>query len=460
VSSPDVGGALELAIFAGEELLVVPLPAGGSVSLGRDEGNDVRIAHPSVSRRHAVLHLGPPLRIEDLGGKNGTFVRDPRERAEGLGTLSTLQVCGEVVDVRVGESITLGSAALVIRRVRTSAPRAIGPVAPHDPAMRALLEQAELAAQSRISVLVLGETGVGKEVLAQTIHRRSPRARGPMLAINCAALSESLLESELFGHEKGAFTGALATRPGLFEAAEGGTVFLDEVGELPMSVQVKLLRVIEERKVLRVGARTARGVDVRFVSATHRDLETEITRGAFRQDLFFRLNGIALTIPPLRRRVGEIASLAAAFAEEASRQIDRPRAPSLSSEALGILERYSWPGNIRELRNAVERAAVLCQGDEILPEHLPSKITGGAPPPLTAPPAAPPPPSPRLTEKGDSVERLTLQLGEVEKRRVIRALDQCQGNQTRAAAQLGISRWTLIERIKQYGLPRPRKKKP
>jgi transcriptional regulator with PAS, ATPase and Fis domain len=254
--------------------------------------------------------------------------------------------------------------------------------------MRALYEQAYLAAPGRISVLLLGETGTGKEVLAQAIHRRSSaaRARGPFLGLNCAALSVSLLESELFGHEKGAFTGAVQARPGLFEAADGGTVFLDEVGELPQTIQVKLLRVLEEQKVLRVGGRVPRSIDVRVLSATHRDLEADVARGAFRQDLYFRLSGVTLTIPPLRQRVADIAPLAELFAAKACRAFERSRIPELSREALALLERYPWPGNIRELRNVMERAVMLCAGDRLLPEHLPPKMAACAAP--AAPSAA------------------------------------------------------------------------
>jgi two-component system, NtrC family, response regulator AtoC len=198
----------------------------------------------------------------------------------------------------------------------------------------------------------------------------------------------------------------------------------------------------------------ARPVDVRFLSATNRDLEAEIARGAFRQDLFYRLNGIALTIPPLRERVIEIAKLATTFAAEVSRQMEKPAPPSLSPEARALLERYPWPGNIRELRNAVERAVVLCQGDRLLPEHFPARMA--APTGAPAPPTVTPPPEDPLT--GDSVERLTLALDEVERRRVVRALEQCQGNQTKATALLGISRTTLVAKIEAYGLPRPRKR--
>jgi transcriptional regulator with PAS, ATPase and Fis domain len=234
--------------------------------------------------------------------------------------------------------------------------------------MVALYEQAERAARSSISVLVLGETGVGKDVLANAIHRASPRSRGPFLGLNCSAISESMLEAELFGHEKGAFTGAVQARPGLFESASGGTVFLDEIGELPLATQVKLLRVLEDRRVMRVGGRKAIDVDVRFVAATNRDLESACARGAFRSDLYYRLAGLTLTIPPLRERREEIAPLARLFAERSARQLDRAT-PTIPPVAVTQLESYPWPGNVRELRNAMERAVVLAF-DVILPEHL------------------------------------------------------------------------------------------
>ena len=237
--------------------------------------------------------------------------------------------------------------------------------------MQRIQEVAARAAEGNINVLLLGETGVGKEVLAQRIHRLSPRSDKPILCVNCAGLTETLLESELFGYEKGAFTGATQAKPGLLETAQGGTVFLDEVGELPLVIQAKLLRVIDSRQVMRLGGLKARPIDVRFISATNRDIEAEVQRGTFRRDLFFRLNGISLTIPPLRQRLSEIPALCEKFLSNACLDFGRNPQPVISQRAMALLRGYSWPGNIRELRNVIERAVVLCTGFEIGPEHLP-----------------------------------------------------------------------------------------
>jgi len=309
------------------------------------------------------------------------------------------------------------------------------PVVCVEDSMRRVQALAERAAGGDISVLILGETGVGKEVLARAIHAASARASRPMVSVNCAALSPSLLESELYGHERGAFTGAGQAKPGLLETAPGGTVFLDEIGELPPALQVKLLRVIETREVLRVGSVRARKIDVRFVAATNRDLEAEVSRGGFRRDLYFRLNGMSLTIPPLRERPRDLPLLARAFVAS----LARGPAPGISASAMETLQAHGWPGNVRELRNAIERALVLCDGPVLLPEHLPQPVPF-APPDGQGPPEAP-------------AEAVV----DHERARILAALAACGGNQSRAARQLGISRKVLIARLDRYGAARPRR---
>jgi transcriptional regulator with GAF, ATPase, and Fis domain len=306
---------------------------------------------------------------------------------------------------------------------------------------------ARVAAGS-ISVLLLGETGTGKGVLARQLHELSPRREQRFLRLDCAALAETLLASELFGHEKGAFTGAVAAKPGLLEAASGGSVFLDEVGELPASIQVRLLGVLEAREVLRVGGLAPRPVDVRFIAATNRDLAADVAAGRFRQDLYYRLAGATLILPPLRDRPAEIEALARAFLGEAAAAMAAP--PALSPEALRALVDRSWPGNVRELRNVVERAVLLAGAGPITTEHLPmDRLRAGASP-AAAPPAPAPVPAPSAAPAPAS--------GDPDRRRILDALAACAGNQTRAARMLGMSRGTLIARLSAYGIARPRRR--
>jgi two-component system response regulator AtoC len=323
-----------------------------------------------------------------------------------------------------------------------------------DPAMQGVYQLAAKAAQALISVLLLGETGVGKEILAQSIHKLSQRREGPCLALNCAAISESLLEGELFGNERGAYTGASQARPGLLESANGGTVFLDEVGDLPLAIQVKLLRVLEERRILRVGGRTPVPIDVRFVSATNRDLEAEVQRGTFRQDLFYRLNGLSITIPPLRERRREIIPLALRFAESAASQLGR-NPPRLTEEASELLLAYRWPGNVRELKNVIGRAIVLSE-DVIRPAALPDFIQKAVA--EVAPASVPPPSANEESSPPSQAQSLKGQLALLERQQILEALEKCHGNQTAAAELLGMSRRTLVNRLAEYELPRPRKR--
>jgi two-component system response regulator AtoC len=337
-----------------------------------------------------------------------------------------------------------------------------------DPRMRRVYGLANSAARGAISVIILGETGVGKDVMAQEIHRMSPRAKAPFVAINCAAVSEGLLESELFGHEKGAFTGATEAKAGLLETAPGGTVFLDEIGDMPPKLQATLLRVIQTKQVQRVGSVKTRPIDVRFIAATHRDLESEIATGRFRQDLYYRLNGITLNIPPLRERRSEILPLVRSFLAQFARELggDRP-VPEISPEAARLLEAYTWRGNVREVRNVVERALLLCEGSEILPEHLPIESMAAnalsfAPAPGMTP--LQPPVAAEVQPAYPTTGRPTAPAGALpggpvdeEKERILRVLAECAGNQTQAAKILGMARSTLIARLETYGVPRPRK---
>lgn len=325
--------------------------------------------------------------------------------------------------------------------------------------MRRVRALAARAAPANINVLILGEMGVGKDVLARLIHQTSPRAAKPFVALNCASLSETLMESELFGHEKGAFTGAVSTKVGLFESANGGTVFLDEIGEMPPAMQAKLLRALELREVRPVGAVRSRPIDVRFISATNIDIEGAVAKGTFRGDLMYRLNTLTLAIPPLRERTDEIPVLAEAFVAQSWRDQGRDDSIGISPEAMDCLLEYHWPGNIRELKNAMERAVVLCDGPEILPEHLPlekMRPAGGERP-------APDQPTPlRTTPNGiraavRDLPRLEDPNEQQDRQRVLDALEACAWSQTRAADLLGMSRRTLITKLDRYGIPRPQK---
>jgi DNA-binding NtrC family response regulator len=432
-----------------------PLPSGGDVSLGRSSQNSVQLADASISRFHALISLGVPMCIRDVGSANGVRVRGRALREN------------EAAEFAVGEPIRLGAVTVLVQRGTTETREANVASAASDsdanaiivsePAMKQLHALIQRVANTTMAVLILGETGAGKEVVAEAVHRASPRCDGPFVGINCAALSPTLLESELFGHEKGAFTGAQAARPGLIESADGGTFFLDEVGELSTDLQSKLLRVLETRQILRVGASRPRTVDVRFIAATNRDLEAEAEAGTFRRDLYFRLNGVTLVVPPLRERVGEIDQLVALFAARAAASANIGYVPVFAPEALGVLRQHRWPGNVRELKNVVERAVLLSGSETITVEHLPASLLPAGPlrNARTASTA-----SDASYRSSDAVtdEGLRGSLEEIERRKILDALERCGGNQTRAAGLLGIPRRTLTRRLEEYGVPRPRKR--
>ena len=398
-----------------------PLPAGGALTIGRGADADIRVDERAVSRQHARLEVAGAgeLRVVDLDSANGTLVGGALVRGTG-------------VALRPGEPVLIGRTVITLH-----APPVGGAAEPGPRPVRPALALAGVgalvakAAPTLISVLLLGETGAGKDVVAEHIHRLSTRAAGPLVRLNCAGLSAALLESELFGHEKGAFTGAARTKPGLLEAAAGGTVFLDEIGEMPLEVQAKLLLAIEQRVARRVGATRSTPIDVRFLSATHRDIEAEVRRDRFRADFYYRINGLTIRIPPLRDRRDEIEGLVAQFAGEAAARMNR-RPPALDADARARLYHHDWPGNVRELRSVIERAVLLADGDAVTPHVLiAAGLPAGAPPPAGSAEAA-------------------------KRERVIAALAECGGNQSCAARLLGISRNTLIAWIEHFQLPRPR----
>ncbi len=363
------------------------------------------------------------------------------ETAHGVATAFAQRLVDDPAGIRVATYPGDGrSAGALLARMRADDTNGAEPwpIASLEASMLRVQALADRAAAGNINVLILGESGTGKEVLARAIHAASARASRPLVPINCAALAASLFESELFGHERGAFTGAAQAKPGLLETAPGGTVFLDEIGEMPPEAQAKLLRVIETREVLRVGGVRPRKIDVRFIFATNRDLEADAENGRFRRDLYFRLNGMTLTIPPLRERPADIPVLARGFL---ARTIFEPPLgkplPEISEAAMTVLRAHGWPGNVRELRQWIERALLLCEGARLLPEHFPQPV------PLVASlPAVPVAPS---KEPGD------------ERVRILAALAACGGNQSRAARQLGISRKVLLARLDRYKVTRPRK---
>jgi transcriptional regulator with PAS, ATPase and Fis domain len=428
------GGPLCLVAVSDEHMVSKDLPETGALIIGRDPDADLPLPHPEVSRRHARLLVGPIQRLEDLGSANGTRLRGERLKPN------------HPALIEPGETAVIGPylLALKARRVRRASevrPRGSQAIFASR-AMVPVLERIDKVARGQISVLLLGETGTGKEVLAERIHQLSTRSGGPLVRVNCAAISPQLFESELFGHERGAFTGAESAKAGLLEAADGGTLFLDEVGDLPEGVQAKFLRVIEQREVVRVGSTQARRVDVRFVSATNRNLAEDAKAGRFRGDLFFRLSGISVAIPPLRDRPEDVQPLARSFADRFAAELGLGPV-AFSVEALAWLENHDWPGNVRELRNRIERAVLLQSSGTLEPDHLRDELEER----MVSPPSADPPAA------GGSRDEEWHQ----RRRQIVEALSQAGGNQKAAAGLLGVDRKTLGRYLDKYEIPRPRK---
>ena len=323
--------------------------------------------------------------------------------------------------------------------VRRGAPQLVG----DDQALRKVFAGLQRAATTDTTVLIEGESGTGKELFARSLHALSVRADQPFVAINCAAIPETLLETELFGYEKGAFTGAVARKPGKFEMAHRGTLFLDEIGDLPLTLQAKILRALEEKRFERVGGTALVQVDVRLVAATNRGLKAAVAARRFREDLYFRLSVFPITVPPLRERVGDIPLLARYFVDRFCRDLKK-KALVLSPEAIGHLRDYRWPGNVRELQNCIERAVILADGDAILPRHLNLSFI--------EPPAPEPPPGPweQIDLSGTLSEASRRVLAEVEKRKIEQTLREADNNKGRTSELLGITYKMLLSKLKEH----------
>jgi DNA-binding NtrC family response regulator len=451
--------------FLKDGVAVHRLVSDVTIRVGRSTECDIRLDSVALSRVHFAIRAGATPVIRDLGSVNGT-------RLGGVKLAPNVDT-----PVRLGTVIEAAGSFFVLRdrdpRASFDVPEATatagspdGALQPavvvEDPAMARVWELVGLISRSSMPVIVTGETGAGKEIVACALHAQSPRARNPLVQINCAALPESLLESELFGFERGAFTGAAQSKAGLVESADRSTFFLDEIGEMPLAIQAKLLRVLESGEITRLGALRPRAVDVRFIAATNRDLPALVAEGGFRADLYYRLNGITIPVPPLRERVADIPKLANLFLSQGATRAKRPT-PRLTDEAGALLQRHAWPGNVRELRNVIDRALTISPGDVIdadailldpvesagMPSGISPDAAGNER--ATQPPLAPrerPPPRGRLVRRDPATECAM----------IVKALEDAGGNQGRAAELLGVSRRTLINRLEEYGLSRPRKR--
>lgn len=410
--------------------------------VGTSAGCDIVVRDPEVSRRHCVIEVHDGVyRIRDLDSTNGTYLEDVR-----------------VTDAEIpsGGRLRLGSTELVFKpkkkwvRLEPSDTTSFGGLVGTSRAMRELFGLLARVAPTRLFCVLRGDTGTGKEVTARAMHQLSPRATGPFVVVDCAALSESLAESELLGHERGAFTGADRARPSPFEVGHGGTVFLDEVGDLPLAIQPKLLRVLERREIKRLGSSRFIDVDVRVLAATHRDLEAMVARGTFREDLYYRLAEVVVELPALRERPEDIEMLAEHLLLDEVRHGASGR--RLSPEATLVLRGHDWPGNVRELRNVIRRAAALAQSEVILPQDL---RVGPAPNSSPVPAGSPAALSVGLP---DDLAAMPLKTAreqwnrQLEREYVLRLLERCGGDLSRAASEADVHPKSLQRLMRQLGI--------
>jgi two-component system response regulator AtoC len=412
---------LAFAVTLSSGTFTYALPKHGTIRIGRSEECEISIDDHAISWRHAIVHLDRIVGIEDNGSRNGTIVLGVRIAPH------------ERTPLPLGAVVEIGHSVLVLMKPHAEAPNvSAASVVIESGPMRELWATLPTIASSPLGVLILGETGAGKDVIARALHDLSTRAKAPFVALNCAALSETTLESELFGHVRGAFTGAVEAKMGLFEAAHRGTLFLDEVGDMSQATQAKLLRAVETGEVLPMGSVKPKRIDVRLVAATNRELRSLVRQGRFREDLYFRLQGVTIHVPPLRERKADIAPLVERFAGLAAAHCNTS-APRFDDDAMSALNNHAWPGNVRELRSVVERAVMLSRGARVLG-------VGAL----------------RLDAMKDTASTPG-STSTTERDRMVAALERAAGNQTVAAKSLGVSRRTFIRRMQEYGIARPRK---
>ncbi len=413
------------------------------IQIGSSKTADIVLTDPTVSRRHAEIRRGRDgVVLKDLGSMNGTFVGQVQAREVFLGADTLFRVgrtelsfttADEVIDVEPSEA--------------QSFERLIGRSMP----MREVFGILERVAPTDLTVLISGETGTGKELASRAVHTRSSRRERPFVVFDCGAAPEALIESELFGHNRGAFTGAIEARPGVFEQANGGTIFLDEIGELPLELQPKLLRVLEQREVRRVGANKTMAIDVRVVAATNRDLRTEVEEGRFREDLYYRLAVVEMTMPPLRERAEDVPVLAQHLLK---RSPHNANVSAISADVLDLFERYRWPGNVRELSNVIERALPFCDGSVIdlpaLPEAMKAASSRHTPPGADAsrPPESTPPAAMSFKDAKDKL------ITAFERQYLIDLLDRFDGNVSKAARSADMDRKTITRLMRKHGIDR------
>ncbi len=407
------------------------------VRIGSHPGNHLRLTDPTVSRHHAeICRTRDGIVLRDRGSTNGTFVGPVRIREVYL---------GENRSFRVGTTTVRFSLDDEIVEIVPKEEDRFGSLVGGSRAMREVYGIIERVAPTELTVLVVGETGTGKELVSRALHERSARKNGPFVVFDCGAVATNLIESELFGHERGAFTGAIRSRAGVFEQAQGGTLFLDELGELPLELQPALLRVLEQREVRRVGDHKVRPVDVRVIAATNRDLAQMVREGRFREDLYYRLNVVEIALPPLRDRTGDIRLLTDHLIRTAPFEHG---VIGCTDAVYSIFEEYAWPGNVRQLRNTILRCLPFCDGDRIDLDVLPEGLAGVPLPRCTEPTAGLPLPDSALSMR-EAKEQI---IAAFEKKYLEDLLERSEGNISRAARSAGVDRKTIARLLKRHGI--------